>query len=415
MINGYFPRWGGWDGMFNNKVNDAKKYLNDIRNAMVNIYLPNYFSSIGISSGNLRDVSIAASGGVSGATIKVNSITIKNASAGWTGKYYSGNPITVTASPAPSGYEFDGWTVTNGSAVSPTALTTTVNITGNAQITARYRQQGISVIEPTGISLNTSALNLASGGTSTLTATVSPSNATYKNVTWSSNNEVVATVNNSGKVTAVSGGTAKITASTYNGAFKAECTVNVTGPVLTVLLDLADVLQTKTPQVLDTDEKFYNVFPWLPLGPGGSVSDSDIKYEIINDGGVKKLKFTVYALWGPGLDINAGGSDINFRASDKIEVKGTIQNIRTTGIVLNTIGKATVKPNDNYWEPLQNWGYWTDGEFQNTFTLSDYDASTINDNTSVRIRPDGVSPWSGRDSDGIAIIILEQVKVTGYR
>jgi len=418
LMDGYFSRWGGWDGEFNNKVNNAGRYLKDIRNAMVSNYLPEYFgtgssgiANIGVTKSNLRDVTLSVTG-VSGATIKINTVTPNLASGSWTGKYYSGVPITVTASAPPSGYEFDGWTVTNGNAASPSALTTTVDITGDTIITAKYKQIGITVVPVTGINLNKSTLNLSSGNTSNLTATVTPSTATYKTVIWSSSDTGVASVNN-GVVTAVSAGTAIITASTFNGAYTAQCTVTVTGPKITVLLDLAAKLKDLNPQDINDWSTFDDLFSGLPVEPAGWLEPAqDITFKIINEGGVKKLQFTCFALWGPGLDIKAGGSDINFRAGDKIEVKGKIQNIRTTGIVLNIIGKETVKPNDNYWEPLQNWGFWSSGEFQQTFTLTQYDADTINQNTSVRIRPDGVSPWSGRDPNGIAIITLEQVKVT---
>jgi uncharacterized repeat protein (TIGR02543 family) len=180
LMNGYFSRWGRpWEWVYQNKVDDAKKYLNDIRNAMTSNYLPKYFNgysniaNIGISAGNLRDVTVSATG-VSGVTVKVNSITPNLASGSWNGKYYSGNPITVTASPAPGGYEFEGWTVTNGTATSPSALTTTVNITGNTQITAKYKPTGSAVVPVTGISLNKTSLNLKIGETSTITASVTP-------------------------------------------------------------------------------------------------------------------------------------------------------------------------------------------------------------------------------------------------
>jgi hypothetical protein len=132
----YFSRWGRpWNTAYQNKVDDARKYLNNIRNAMVNTYLPTYFSNISISGSNLRDVTISVTG-AGGASVKINTVTV---SGSWTGKYYSDNPITVTASAPVGGYQFDGWTVTGGSAVTPSALTTTVNITGNAQITAKYK------------------------------------------------------------------------------------------------------------------------------------------------------------------------------------------------------------------------------------------------------------------------------------
>ena len=54
--------------------------------------------------------------------------------------------------------------------------------------------------------------------TATLTATVTPTNATNQKVTWSSNNESVATVGTDGTVTAVSAGTATITATAQDGS-----------------------------------------------------------------------------------------------------------------------------------------------------------------------------------------------------
>jgi hypothetical protein len=144
LMNGYFSRWGRpWETVFQNKVDEAKKYLNDIRPAMVNNYLPTYFggysgiANISVSGGNLRDVTLSVTG-APGASIKINTVTPKLTSGTWKGKYYSGVPLTVTAN-VPTGYEFTGWTVTNGNAASPSALTTTVNFTGDTQITANYK------------------------------------------------------------------------------------------------------------------------------------------------------------------------------------------------------------------------------------------------------------------------------------
>ncbi len=77
----------------------------------------------------------------------------------------------------------------------------------------------------TGISLNKSALSLVEGNYETLTATVAPTDTT-DTVTWSSDKTSVATVDNTGKVTAVAAGTAKITATA--GTKTATCTVTVT-------------------------------------------------------------------------------------------------------------------------------------------------------------------------------------------
>ena len=81
------------------------------------------------------------------------------------------------------------------------------------------------VVNPTSISLKPASLSLTVGGESSLTATVEPSNATYKTVKWTSSAPGVAKVSN-GKVTAVAAGKAVITAETVNGK-KATCEVVV--------------------------------------------------------------------------------------------------------------------------------------------------------------------------------------------
>ena len=82
--------------------------------------------------------------------------------------------------------------------------------------------------EVSSISLNKSRLNLYKGYTGQLQATVSPSNATFKNVKWSSSDTKVATVDSNGKVKAIGAGTATITCkSVDNPLVKTTCMVKV--------------------------------------------------------------------------------------------------------------------------------------------------------------------------------------------
>ncbi len=110
---------------------------------------------------------------------------------------------------------------------------------GKVKITANTTENSIYVVSVaitynptfiTDISLNKNATTLRAGTTETLTATVTPENATDA-VVWSSSDENVATVEN-GVVTAVAGGTATITAASASDAtIKAECVVTVLAPI----------------------------------------------------------------------------------------------------------------------------------------------------------------------------------------
>ena len=82
-------------------------------------------------------------------------------------------------------------------------------------------------INVSGITLNFDALSLSINEVKTLTATLTPSNATNQNVTWTTSNDSIVTVDTSGKVTAVGAGTAIITATATDGNKAAQCTIVV--------------------------------------------------------------------------------------------------------------------------------------------------------------------------------------------
>lgn len=88
------------------------------------------------------------------------------------------------------------------------------------------------------IALSAATLSLNTGASETLKATVTPKKATSKKVYWVSSNSDVASVNKSGKVTALKDGVAKITAyATDTSAKKATCTVTVTTAANAITLD----------------------------------------------------------------------------------------------------------------------------------------------------------------------------------
>ena len=121
---------------------------------------------------------------------------------------------TITGTPTTAGQFTFTATATNSAGSDSKEYELTINAPQNIPVT--------------GVKLNKETLELFTDGSETLTATVEPGNATNKNVTWSSSDETIATVDNNGTVTAVGAGEATITVTTEDGTFTATCKVTVT-------------------------------------------------------------------------------------------------------------------------------------------------------------------------------------------
>ncbi|MCR5101191.1 MAG: Ig-like domain-containing protein, partial [Butyrivibrio sp.] len=82
-------------------------------------------------------------------------------------------------------------------------------------------------IKVTSVKLNKSSKKIKLGKTYQLKAKVKPTNATVKDVTWKTSNSKIATVDSTGKVTALKKGTATITVKTKDGKHIAKCKITV--------------------------------------------------------------------------------------------------------------------------------------------------------------------------------------------
>ena len=175
------------------------------------------------------------------------------------GKFAKGDMITISAKPASEGKRFKNWTWeyigVDGQEVDVVFTGDTTASDANAKViipdpekirpssgfrdlyfTANYED-----IPTTGVTLSETTLALVNGNSGTLTATVEPSEAS-QSVTWASSDTNVATVDESGNVTAVGAGTATITATAKVAAadglmLSASCTVTVMEPTYTVTLN----------------------------------------------------------------------------------------------------------------------------------------------------------------------------------
>jgi uncharacterized protein YjdB len=163
---------------------------------------------------------------------------------------YVGNnqKITATVLPEEALLKDLSWSSNNAAvATVDQAGDVTAVGTGTAIITAVSFNGTVStckivVTQPvTGISLNKSNLTLSNGTTDTLTATVAPENASNKKYTWSSSDETVTKVDQSGKVIAFKTGTAIITATTEDGGKIATCKVTVKQPIINISLNKSEL------------------------------------------------------------------------------------------------------------------------------------------------------------------------------
>jgi len=189
-------------------------------------------------------------------------------------------------------------TVNNGKVTAVSEGTATITVTTEdgsktATCTVTVTKAEEPVVAVTGVTLDKSTAALKVGESTDLTATVSPANATNKNVTWSSDKEAVATVNN-GKVTAVSEGTAIIRVTTEDGSKTATCAVTVTKaeePVVVVNVD--SVALDKTTVTLNAGEKITltaTVKPDNASNKNVTWSSSDVSVATVKDGVISALK-----------------------------------------------------------------------------------------------------------------------------
>ncbi|MPM07590.1 hypothetical protein SDC9_53896 [bioreactor metagenome] len=153
--------------------------------------------------------------------------------------------LNATVTPSSATGKHVTWTSSNNSIA---GVDITGNVTavspGNARITVTTVDGGFtaycdvevktSVISVTGVSLDRTALSLGVGQTSNLVATVTPSNADDKHVTWQSSNNSIAEVDITGQVSAIAQGIARISVTTVDGGFTAYCDVEVKTPVVPV-------------------------------------------------------------------------------------------------------------------------------------------------------------------------------------
>ncbi len=187
------------------------------------------------------------------------------------------------------------------------------------------KTDNVAPVHATGVTLNKTTASVKQGRTITLTATVEPADAVNKNVTWSSENPSVATVNN-GVVTGEATGSALITATTVDGNHTASCTVTVTTslpPLLISDFENDDNSRIIYPNVNESDRKEHIHIDRIDDPKAGgkcvAISDGNYKnneYSIIEiPDAAKDYSILAFDIYYPGRKTDADGEheDMNYK------------------------------------------------------------------------------------------------------
>jgi len=188
-------------------------------------------SAMEIKKDESKTIEVVTSIDVTGVTLDVNSAEL-----------IEGTSIELTATIAPKNATNKAvdWkssddsiaTVDKGGKVSglkPGTVTITVTTqkggkTAECSVKVLEKGKTIAVI---GVTMNKTSLELTEGEEAAMKATVAPANASNKNVSWTSSDAAIASVDSTGKVSALKPGTATITVTTEDGQKSASCTVTV--------------------------------------------------------------------------------------------------------------------------------------------------------------------------------------------
>ncbi|MGN0487194.1 MAG: Ig domain-containing protein [Acutalibacteraceae bacterium] len=249
--------------------------------------------------------------------------------------------LKATISPANATDKRVIWTSSNTKVakVSSTGVVTGVAV-GSAVITAQSTDGGFKATckvvvanKVKSVSLSRTTAKLYLGKSFTLTATITPSNATNKNLTWTSSNTKVAKVSSKGVVSAVAPGNVTITVKTADGGYTAQCVVAVKRPAQSITLN-------KSTLTLNSN-KTYTLQPTiLPA----NTTDKTVKWTTSNAKVLKVSAKGVVTPVGKGTATVTATTENGLTASCKITVNQVVTGVSVTASAsVYTGSKVTLK------------------------------------------------------------------------
>jgi uncharacterized protein YjdB len=273
---------------------------------------------------------------------------------------------------------------------------------GTAVITVRTQDGGktdqctvtVNPVAVTGVTLNQSAITIDVGSFATLTATVQPSYATEKRITWVSSNNGVATVNGSGRVSALSVGNAVITVTTLDGGYTAQCTVTV-NPVAVTGVTLNQ--STRTIDEGNTASLTATVQP-------SNATNKNVTWSSANPGVATVSSSGVVTAVAPGNTvITVTTQDGNRTANCAVTVNPVQKKIKITNIAGN-ITDLWDKNEEMYIELITEFD---DSNYPDNVVAIGYARYNTGDNSATFSLMDGIDPWKGSGDYYIKLMIVD--------
>ena len=257
-----------------------------------------------------------------------------------------GETLKLPQNPTKAGYKFVTWETENGTPIYNEALLSeSVTLyavwekepSSSSSSKESKPSSSTTLVEPTGVELNTTNKTMVVNTTDKLVATVKPDNAKDKTVTWSSNKPNVITVDKNGNIKAVGLGEATITVKTSNGK---TATAKVTSDVRSITLSVVNKTISKYGTITSTtitaniDSNGYSVpdslITWSAPDATGYTAPA---YISING---KKATLTARDWWGStsSIPVTVKVNNKEAKTTIYVEPKINISN-RSNGITCN--------------------------------------------------------------------------------
>lgn len=211
------------------------------------------------------------------------------------------------------------------------AVITVTTLEGNYQDTCNVKvKEPVTIIPVKGIAIDNTSAEIGIGQRINILATISPENATNKNISWTSSDENVATVDGSGNIIGLAAGNTTITATTEDGGYSAQCEIVVKETI--EIISVTGVELNKTLAKINVGEEL-NLVPQIT--PENATNKNVIWTSSNEKAAIVDAEGKVVGLASGETIIKVITEDGEYTAECKVVVSKVVEIIPVTGVKLN--------------------------------------------------------------------------------